>query len=128
QRQCTLAALATGRLPRRLRRCGRTHLALRHRRADHAVRLLLHHIELRAGARRFILLLDQQPGWLPLVPARAHAYQREAAAELLRLQPALELALAQAPTRIANRPPGAAFPDDHRARAVVTLGDNAFEA
>src|SRR5690606_16367823 len=82
-----------------------------------------------AGSGRRIALLDQQPVLLVVAPARAprKADERPAPAELLAVQRELELALSESLRRIAFRNPMPPIPDEHRAAAVLALGDHAFE-
>ena len=113
----------------RLRRLCRLRRWIGNRAArQHAALFGFDDVVFRRRSRRVVALLDQQPGLLPLAGAAVHAHQRPAAAELLAVQPELQLAGAIAGARIADRFPGAVVPHDHRAAAVLAFRDLAFEA
>src|SRR5690606_24170368 len=84
--------------------------------------------ELRAVAvtRLAVAPLDQQPVVLFLAAGR-EAHERPAAAQLLAVQREVELALREALVGIGLGHPVAAVPDDDGARAVLALGNHAFE-
>src|SRR5690606_594104 len=80
------------------------------------------------AARGGIGALDQQPVVLVLARvALRHAHERPAAAQAVAVQLEVELAVAEAALRVAERLPVAAVPDHHRSRAVLGLRDLAFE-
>jgi hypothetical protein len=76
------------------------------------------------GAGGVVLGLDQQPVLARLAALAAHSDQMPAARQFLA--PQLELQLALGVIAVHGNP-CAAIPDDHRPRAVIALGDGAFE-
>jgi len=82
-----------------------------------------------AAVGALVVLLEQQP-----VPALAHPREREAAVQLLALEPERDVAVRDGVLH-RDRPAaldrdvlvGAGVPDDHRAGAVFALGDAALE-
>src|SRR5262249_53893817 len=73
-------------------------------------------------------LLDQEPVLASaILLTRLHAHEHEVAIEPVAVQPEFEIALGQPPVRVADRLPGAAVPDHHRAAAIFTFGDDALE-
>ena len=75
----------------------------------------------------FVVALDEEPGILPLALAPLQPDQMEAALEPLTVQHELQIALAHAGVRIADRRPAAAVPGLDRAGAVLTFRDRALE-
>ena len=89
--------------------------------------MLLEDVGVCGGAGVFVVALDQQP-ILPLLPRLdAHPDQMPAALEFLAVKLELEMALFQAPLRVADRRPCATIPDDDRATAIFALSDRSFE-
>ena len=86
------------------------------------------HCRFAAIARVVVALLDQEP-ILPFAFAGPglHADENVIAIEAIAVQPEFEIALGQALVRIAERLPGAAVPDHHRACAILASGDHALE-
>src|SRR5690606_14528605 len=75
-----------------------------------------------------VTLLDQQPVLAFLLRPRAHAHEHPAAAHALAVRHETQLALLECPLRVVLRGlPGAAVPQHHRAAAVLSLRDRAFE-
>jgi hypothetical protein len=89
-------------------------------------RLLLEHVVRAVPPRSLVIGLDQQPGLLPLLCARADAHKMPATLELLAVEREGQPTLLQSPVRIAFRMPAAAIPDHDRAGAI-TLRYRALE-
>ena len=85
-------------------------------------------VDVPVGIGRLVALVDQQPVVRAGLGA-ARLDQREAAAQLLAVEPELELALADGPARIVGflRLERAPVPHDHVAAAVLALGNDALE-
>src|SRR6185503_10111578 len=79
-----------------------------------------------ASGRRHVLiaLLDQQPVLLALLDF----HERPLAVELVALELEKKFSLLQSFAPIFERDPFAAVPHNHAARAVITCGDDYFEA
>ena len=78
----------------------------------------------RAGVRRRVALLEQQPVRLLLPRLRLQPRQHPAAVQLLARQAELERPRRQALLHVVHRRPGAGVPDDHRPAAVLALRDH----
>ncbi len=91
------------------------------------LRLLLEDIRRALRPRIFIVALDKEPVVVLLARVPAHPDEMPSAFELLSMELEVEVALGEALMRVADRRPGAAIPDKHRAPAVFALGDRAFE-
>jgi hypothetical protein len=74
-----------------------------------------------------IALLEQDPGLL-LLAGLGDLHQLPQAEELLAVKAEVQLARLHPLVRVVHRLPGALVPHDHRAGAVLALGDRAFEA
>src|SRR5258708_11351012 len=97
--------------------------------AGDAERVLVDHRGAAARPGEFVLLLDQQPV-LVLLARRlaAHANERPLAVQLPAVEGEFERALAVGGFRfLVVRLPGAMIPEQHRAAAILALGDHPLE-
>src|SRR5690606_22582587 len=77
------------------------------------------------GIGGLIALLEQNPTFLLILVLKSG--QHPAPGQLLARQPELEIAGFEALFDIVHRGPDTAIPDDHRAAAILALGDNTLE-
>ncbi len=87
---------------------------------------LFHDLRLSPAPGEFVRAFDQEPLVLAVGGPAAHAHQMPAALEALAEEGKVELSLFQRLVRVAVRHPSASVPNDHRAAAVLTLGNDSF--
>ena len=98
---------------------------------QHAARAFEQDVVIGFVAGVFIAFLDQEPLFLVAVAAHVALHEREAAVQLFAVEPEFQLALRVRFGRFFDRArlrlPRTAIPHDHAARAVIALGNHAFE-
>src|SRR5262245_56131427 len=95
--------------------------------ADHRERLVLENVGIFRVPRRLVPALDQEPRLLLFPGAAMHAHEMPTPAQLLALEPEVEVAFLEAGMRVAFRIPATAIPDHHGAAAVLSLRDRPLE-
>ncbi len=95
-----------------------------------AVRSLVGDRRILRGALVLIVLFDEQPVVLTFFSEAValHAYERPVAVQLLTVKDEFQLSRAQAFVDVGHRLPRPLIPHHHRAPAILSLGDRAFEA
>ena len=93
---------------------------------EHAVGPFGDDLCLCTQARVLVGFLEEQPASLAVLAAAA-SHQVPDAAQLLARQLELEMALRVGGVRVAERRPGSAVPDQHRAGTVLLRRDHTFE-
>src|SRR5271156_3852068 len=94
-----------------------------------AVSLLVDDWLVLGGLFVLVIFLDQEPIRLSLFSRfSAHADKHPFALQFLAVKDELEIAFGQSLVRVAQRFPGTFIPQHHRAAAILTLGNGAFEA
>jgi hypothetical protein len=93
----------------------------------HGERHLLEDVRLIFGPRRLVVGLEQEPSFLTLARALAHAHEVPASSQLLAVQAEPEVALLETSVRILLRLPTAPVPQQHRPAAVLAFRDSALE-